>query len=175
MPFLAFSSITASPLKSHTLVPPHPNLKAASCANSSPKPSISPLTNGRKRLIAAPRSKLQNVGGAYKISAGGDSGDEDCGGEISEGCEVAYCSLSLEMVKVDSPRDEGTSWSAILRFAMRNLGPVGSGLIASMADKVPMVMRGYGAGIVKLDSGRGGCLVLSPRSEERRVGKECPV
>lgn len=46
-----------------TFVPPHPNLKAASCANSSPKPSISPLTNGRNKLMAAPRSKLQNVGG----------------------------------------------------------------------------------------------------------------
>ena len=60
------------------------------------------------------------------MSAGGESGDEDCGGEISEGCEVAYCSLSLEMVKVDSPREEGTSWWAMLRFAMRNLGALDS-------------------------------------------------
>lgn len=48
------------------------------------------------------------------MSAGGESGDEDCGGEISEGCEVAYCSLSLEMVNVDSPSEEGTCVSAML-------------------------------------------------------------
>ena len=46
-----------------TLVPPHPSLNAASCANNSPNPSIKPLTNGNTRLIAAPRSMLKNVGG----------------------------------------------------------------------------------------------------------------
>ena len=46
-----------------TLVPPHPSLNAASCANSSPNPNIKPLTNGNTRLIAAPRSMLKNVGG----------------------------------------------------------------------------------------------------------------
>lgn len=46
-----------------TLVPPHPSLNAASCANNSPNPNIKPLTNGSTRLIAAPRSMLKNVGG----------------------------------------------------------------------------------------------------------------
>ena len=46
-----------------TLVPPHPSLNAASCANSSPNPNIKPLTNGNTRLIAAPRRMLKNVGG----------------------------------------------------------------------------------------------------------------
>ena len=45
-----------------TFVLLHPNLNAASCAKSSPNPSINPFTNGKSRLIAAPRSKLQIVG-----------------------------------------------------------------------------------------------------------------
>ncbi len=49
-------------------MPDHPNLKAASCASSSPKPSIKPLTKGKSRLIAAPLIKLHIVGGEYKIS-----------------------------------------------------------------------------------------------------------
>lgn len=53
----------ACPWLKLTLVPPHPNLNAASCANSSPNPSIKPLTNGRNMLIAAPRNMLQIVGG----------------------------------------------------------------------------------------------------------------
>lgn len=51
----------------HTLVLVHPRRKAASCAKSSPNPSIRPFTNGRKRLIAAPRRTLQKVGGLYRI------------------------------------------------------------------------------------------------------------
>jgi hypothetical protein len=47
----------------HTLVPLQPSLKAASWANSSPKPSIMPLTKGRIRLMAAPRRSDQMVGG----------------------------------------------------------------------------------------------------------------
>ena len=67
--------------KQQTLVPLHPSLNAASCANSSPNPSIKPLMNGSIRLIPAPRSKPQNVGGEYSINGdeeedGGD-GDED--------------------------------------------------------------------------------------------------
>lgn len=60
-----------------TFVPDHPNRKAASCASSSPNPNINPLTKGRSRLIAAPLSKPQNVGGEYSISG---ELDED-GGE----------------------------------------------------------------------------------------------
>ena len=60
-----------------TRVPPQPNLKAASCASSSPNPSINPLTNGNNKLIAAPRSKPQKVGGEYRIKGE----DEDDGGE----------------------------------------------------------------------------------------------
>lgn len=50
-----------------TFVLLQPSLNAASCANSSPNPSINPFTNGRSRLIAAPRNKLHSVGGWYKI------------------------------------------------------------------------------------------------------------
>ena len=63
----------------HTLVPLQPRRKAASCANNSPKPSISPFTKGKKRLIAAPRSRLHIVGGEYSIKGGDCS--EDGGGE----------------------------------------------------------------------------------------------
>ena len=51
-----------------TFVPPHPSRNAASCASSSPNPSIMPLTKGRSRLIAAPRSSDQKVGGWYIIT-----------------------------------------------------------------------------------------------------------
>jgi hypothetical protein len=47
----------------HTLVPDHPSLNAASFATNSPNPSIRPFTNGSKRLIAAPRTRPQSVGG----------------------------------------------------------------------------------------------------------------
>lgn len=47
----------------HTFVPLQPNRYAASFATSSPKPNMSPLTNGRNRLMAAPRSNPQIVGG----------------------------------------------------------------------------------------------------------------
>ena len=46
-----------------TLVPPQPSLNAASCANSSPNPSIMPLMNGSSRLMAAPRTSDHTVGG----------------------------------------------------------------------------------------------------------------
>lgn len=46
-----------------TLVPLQPNLNAASWANSSPKPSIIPLMNGKTRFMAAPRMSDQSVGG----------------------------------------------------------------------------------------------------------------
>lgn len=46
-----------------TLVLDQPRRKAASCASNSPKPSIRPLTNGSKTLMAVPRSMLQKVGG----------------------------------------------------------------------------------------------------------------
>lgn len=54
--------------KEITLVPPHPSLNAISCAKSSPNPSISPLINGKTRLIAALRSRPQNVGVWYWIN-----------------------------------------------------------------------------------------------------------
>ena len=63
-------------VKALTLVPDQPNRNAASCANSSPSPSIKPLTKGSKRLMAAPRNKLQNVGGLYRIRG---ELDEDTG------------------------------------------------------------------------------------------------
>lgn len=64
-----------------TLVPDHPSLKAASCASSSPKPSINPFTNGRSRLIAAPLSNPHIVGGEYSIS--GELEEEGGDGESS--------------------------------------------------------------------------------------------
>lgn len=84
----------------HTFVPPHPSLNAASCANSSPNPSMSPLTKGKNRLIAAPRNKPQIVGGEYKII--GELDDDGGDGESSSGAE--YCSLSEGIVMEDSKR-----------------------------------------------------------------------
>ena len=46
-----------------TFVPPQPHRNATSFANNSPKPSISPFTNGKSRLIAAPLSNPHIVGG----------------------------------------------------------------------------------------------------------------
>lgn len=48
---------------SRTFVCAQPSLNAASCANNSPNPSMSPFTNGNNKLIAAPLNKLHNVGG----------------------------------------------------------------------------------------------------------------
>jgi len=64
-----------------TFVPDHPSLNAASCANSSPNPSINPLTKGSSRFIAAPRSRPHIVGGEYSIM--GDLDDEGGEGESS--------------------------------------------------------------------------------------------
>lgn len=50
-------------MEQRTLVPDHPSLNAASCASSSPKPNINPLTNGSNKFIAAPRNKPHMVGG----------------------------------------------------------------------------------------------------------------
>lgn len=60
-----------------TFVPDHPSLKAASCANNSPNPSMRPLTKGNIKFIAAPRNIPHIVGGLYNII--GDRDDE--GGE----------------------------------------------------------------------------------------------
>ena len=68
-------------LVSRTFVPDQPSRNAASCASNSPNPSISPLINGRSRLIAAPRSRPQKVGGEYNII--GDLEDEGGEGERS--------------------------------------------------------------------------------------------
>src|SRR6266487_7130849 len=53
-----------------TFVPPHPSRNAASCAKSSPNPNMSPLINGRSKLMAAPRRSPQSVGGLYSIIGG---------------------------------------------------------------------------------------------------------
>ena len=82
-----------------TFVPPQPNLKAASCANSSPNPNIKPLMNGRSRLIAAPRSKPHNVGGEYNIIG---EFEEEGGGEGESSSLPEYCSESDGMVIDDS-------------------------------------------------------------------------
>ena len=61
-----------------TFVPDQPSLKATSFANSSPNPSINPLTKGSNRLIAAPLSSPHAVGGVYSIIGrlGGDGEGE---------------------------------------------------------------------------------------------------
>jgi hypothetical protein len=82
-----------------TFVPPQPSLKAASCANSSPNPSIKPLINGRSRLIAAPRNKPHKVGGEYNII--GELEEED-GGEGESSSLPEYCSESDGIVMDDS-------------------------------------------------------------------------
>ena len=64
-----------------TFVPDQPNRNAASCAKSSPKPSIKPLTNGSSKLIAAPRSRPHIVGGVYNII--GEVEDEGGDGDRS--------------------------------------------------------------------------------------------
>lgn len=64
-----------------TFVPDQPNRNAASCASSSPSPSIKPLTKGSSKLIAAPLSRPQNVGGVYSIS--GELEDDGGEGESS--------------------------------------------------------------------------------------------
>jgi len=46
-----------------TLVPPHPRRNAASCANSSPNPSIMPFMKGSSKLMASPRIMDHAVGG----------------------------------------------------------------------------------------------------------------
>ena len=68
-------------LVARTFVPDQPSRNAASCASNSPNPSISPLTKGSSKLIAAPRSRPQKVGGEYSII--GDLEDEGGEGERS--------------------------------------------------------------------------------------------
>jgi hypothetical protein len=83
-----------------TFVPPQPNLNAASCANNSPNPSIIPLTNGRSRLMAAPRIRPHNVGGLYNIKGV----DELEPGDAERPSPAEYCSLSECIVIPDSAR-----------------------------------------------------------------------
>lgn len=68
-----------------TLVPPHPNLQAVSCAINSPNPNIRPLINGKNRFIAAPLNILQKVGGEYNMS-----GEEEDDAGSSESCELEW-------------------------------------------------------------------------------------
>lgn len=100
----------------HTFVPPHPNLKAASCANSSPNPNIKPLTNGSNRLIATPRSIPHRFGGVYSIR-GGDI-DED-GGEGESSSLPEYCSESDGIVIEDSSRGLIPSDAILTRICER--------------------------------------------------------
>ena len=68
-------------------MPPHPSLKASSCASSSPNPSIMPLIKGKSRFIAAPRSIDQIVGGWYRTTGKPSPWllEDDCGGEDDGG------------------------------------------------------------------------------------------
>lgn len=85
----------------HTFVAPQPNLKAASWANNSPNPNMSPLTKGRNKLIAAPRRSPHKVGGVYRI-IGGDI--EEDGGDGERSSLPEYCSESEGIVIDDSVR-----------------------------------------------------------------------
>lgn len=80
-----------------------PNLNAASCANSSPKPSIMPLMKGKNRLMATPRMIDQIVGGLYNTTAPPLlPGEEDGEADRPSFWLVEYCSLSVRMVTPDS-------------------------------------------------------------------------
>jgi hypothetical protein len=61
---------------------------------------MSPLTKGSRRLIAAPRSKPQSVGGEYSIM--GELEEDGGDGDTSSFAE--YCSLSDGIVIDDSER-----------------------------------------------------------------------
>ena len=63
--------------------------------------------NGNSRLIAAPRSNPQKVGGVYRI-IGGELEEERGEGEMSSLPE--YCTESEGMVIEDSVR--GLTWSS---------------------------------------------------------------
>jgi hypothetical protein len=63
--------------------------------------------NGNSRLIAAPRSSPQNVGGVYRI-IGGELEEDGGEGEMSSLPE--YCSESEGMVIEDSVK--GLTWSS---------------------------------------------------------------
>jgi hypothetical protein len=122
-----------------TFVPPQPNLKAASCANSSPKPNISPLMNGSSRLIAAPLTKPQIVGGEYNIMGEFEEGGGD--GESSSLPE--YCSESEGIVMVDSVR--GVRSDAILHGGMTYTVPIMRtlGLRGEVVDMPSMVSEAF--------------------------------
>ena len=55
------------PQGKYTFAPLQPHRKANSCANISPKPSITPFINGRIRLIAAVRRRERIVGGLENV------------------------------------------------------------------------------------------------------------
>lgn len=62
-PIPARRRLIGLPPLQRTLVPLQPSLKAASWAKSSPNPSITPLTKGNSRFMAALRRSDQTVGG----------------------------------------------------------------------------------------------------------------
>ncbi len=51
-----------------TLAPLHPHRNASSCAKISPKPNMTPLMNGKIKLIAAVRINDSIVGGLYNVT-----------------------------------------------------------------------------------------------------------
>lgn len=83
-----------------------PRRKPISWANNSPKPSISPLTNGSNRFIAAPLNNDQTVGGWYIIT-GCSPLLFDCGGEDEGGDNDEYGSESEGSVRPDADRSCG--------------------------------------------------------------------
>jgi len=70
-----------------------------------------PFTNGKNKLITAPRKSDQGVGGWYRITAGDD--DEGGDAESSSGL-VEYCSLSDRIVTPDSAIGFGVSSEAMI-------------------------------------------------------------
>lgn len=78
---------------------------------------MSPFTNGKNRLIAAPLARLQNVGGEYKISGELDVEGGEGDMERSSGPELEYCSLSDRIVMPESARVFSSAISEWMRDA----------------------------------------------------------
>jgi hypothetical protein len=98
-----------------------PNLNAASCANSSPKPSIMPLMKGKNRLMATPRMIDQIVGGLYNTTAPPLlPGEEDGEADRPSFWLAEYCSLSVRMVTPDSVIGFGGSSEDMIFGCERN-------------------------------------------------------
>lgn len=86
---------------------------------------MSPFTNGKNRLIAAPLAKLQNVGGEYRIRGELDVEGGEGDMERSSGPELEYCSLSERMVMPESARGFSSAmsrWTEVVEMEVAGSG-----------------------------------------------------